>query len=99
MIELPPNWDNHAAGPLGAALALLWSKAGWRRSIALFVGGSAAAFYGSPYVAAVLGMPEGLTGLLLGLVSMSLAAKLFETLERVDLLQWAVDFRRKYLGF
>lgn len=98
MIDLPPDWDKHAAGPIGAALALLWTKTGWRRSIALLLGGSVAAYYGSPYVSVVLGMPEGLTGLILGLVSMSLAGKLFETWERVDLLQWALDLRRKWLG-
>jgi hypothetical protein len=97
-MELPPNWDNHAAGPIGAALALLWTKASWRRSIALLAGGSVAAYYGSPYAANALGMPEGLTGLVLGLVSMSVAGKLFETWERIDLVQWATDLRRKWLG-
>lgn len=98
MIELPPDWDNHAAGPVGAAIALLWSKAGWRRSVGLLLGGSAAAYYGTPWVSGVLGMPQGLTGLILGLVSMSLAAKLLETIERTDFAKWAEELRRKWLG-
>lgn len=97
-MDFPPNFENHAAGPIGAAIALLWTKAGWRRSVALLLGGSAVAYYAAPYAAGVLGMPEGLTGLLLGLVSMSVAAKLFETWDRLDLVQWAADLRRKWLG-
>lgn len=97
-MDMPPNWDTHAAGPIGAALALLWTKAGWQRSIALLVGGSAAAYYGAPYAAGILGMPEGLTGLLMGLVSMSVAGKLFETWDKLDLVQWAADLRKRWLG-
>lgn len=97
-MDIPPNWDNHAAGPIGAALALLWTWAGWRRSMALLFGGSAVAYYGTEWTAALLGMPEGLTGLILGLVSMSLAAKALETIQRVDFVKWAEDLRRKWLG-
>lgn len=97
-MDIPPNWDQHAAGPLGAALALLWTKAGWRRSIALLIGGSAVAWYGGGYAADYLGAPEGLTGFVLGLVSMAIVGKLFETWDRIDLVQWAADLRKKWLG-
>ena len=97
-MELPPNFENHVAGPIGAAIALIFTKEGWRRSVALLIGGSAVAYYASAFVSNLLGMPEGLTGLLLGFVSMALAAKLLETIGRIDFVQWALDFRKKWFG-
>lgn len=86
MIDLPPDLDQHAAGPLGAFIALLFLKAPLLRSVGLFLGGSAAAYFGGEWLALRFALPGGLAGFALGLTSMAVAAKGFETWDRLDLV-------------
>lgn len=73
----------HAPGLLGAITATLWIKDTWPRRIAYVVAGAAASHYAAPQVAGWTGTDIALAGFLVGLFSMAVAAKVFETVESV----------------
>jgi hypothetical protein len=75
--------SRHAPGVLGSLAALLWIKDTWPRRMGYVLAGSAASHYASPYAALLLNTDQGLAGFLIGLFSMAVAAKCFETIESV----------------
>lgn len=74
----------HAPGVLGSLAALLWIKDSWPRRVGYVVAGSAASHYASPMAALLLNTDQGLAGFLIGLFSMAITAKIFETIEAVQ---------------
>jgi len=78
------DWKIHAQqvapGAIGALVALGWVGGSlWQRASS-FVGGAGTAYYGSPLAATWLGASEGLSGFMLGLFGMALAARVFEAI-------------------
>ena len=72
-------------GAVGAIVALGWIKGSWPQRVIALIGGSAASYYGTGYMAAALGTDAGLTGFLIGLFGMAIASKVFEALQALDL--------------
>lgn len=88
-MDLPPEAGKALPGALGAAsaaiLAILQDPKRWATAVALVPPGVAGSWYGGPYVAHLVGMPEGLAGYMTGLFAMAAAGKLLVTLHRFDL--------------
>lgn len=83
---------------IGSAGGLLWIRGSWHRKIAIFVLGVATAYYGSDYVTGRTGIPLQLTGLLLGLFSMSIVDKVFEEWQEFQMGSLLYEFARKLLS-
>ncbi len=83
--DLPPDWPKQVSGPAGSAIALYWLKgSGWHKLIGFLIG-CVTSFLGAPHLSAFSGMDEGLAGGLLGMFGFSLIAKVFKTIEEIDL--------------
>jgi hypothetical protein len=96
--DIPPEVVKAVPGALGSLVALRWIVGTPLQRMTAVLGGSSAAYYGTPYMGNVLGTDHGLTGFLLGLFAMAIAAKIFDMLaalslsERVDrlLTRWGL---------
>lgn len=82
--DLPPELAKAMPGVIGAMVALRWIRGTAPQRLAAVLGGSAAAYYETPYMSSIMGTDAGLTGFLIGLFGMAVAAKTFEVLERLD---------------
>jgi len=80
----PFDLSKHAPGVLGSLTAMFLVKDTWPRRIGLFVAGVAAAYYGGGWTANQFGADPELAGYLVGLFSMGIAAKAYETLESIQ---------------
>lgn len=85
-------------GAIGSIGALLWINGTWPRRIAMVGLGSAASYYGSPHIAGMFGMGEGLAGFLVGLFGMSVVDSVFRTWQEMGLTSIMREFVRARLG-
>lgn len=78
------DFARHAPGLIGSVVALLWVRDTWKRSVACVGGGMASSYYVSPSVVVWTSADPSLAGFLVGLFSVAVAAKLFETIDAVQ---------------
>jgi hypothetical protein len=98
---LTPPEPNHVdlymtklAGIAGAFLSLNFVKGSWMERLIMACGGALVSLYGTPWLAVKTGLPEGLTGFLLGLFGMSICAKVWEIIQATpiaDIWKSAID--------
>lgn len=81
---IPPEVLRILPGTLGAVVALQWIVGTPMQRVTAILGGSAASYYGTGHLAEMMGTDTGLTGFLIGLFGMAVAAKCFEVLQLVD---------------
>lgn len=91
-------FEKFAPYVIGSAGGLLWIKGSWSRKIVIFVLGVATAYYGADYVTGRTGIPLQLTGLLIGLFSMSIVDKALEEWQEFQLGKLMYEFARKILS-
>lgn len=82
--DVPPEILKIVPGTVGAIVALGWIRGTWPQRVFALLGGSAASYYGTGYLAGVMGTDAGLTGFLIGLFGMAVAAKCFDVLHMMD---------------
>lgn len=84
-MDIPESLAKHIPGAIGAGSALLWAKAktGWKRLIGYFVAGTFASLYGAPVLAKSMSLDQGFAGYLVGVFSIALIAKAFETIDGI----------------
>ena len=82
--DVPPEILKAIPGTLGALVALRWIVGTPLQRITALMGGSSASYYGTGHLANMMGTDTGLTGFLIGLFGMAIAAKCFEVLQLVD---------------
>lgn len=92
--EIPPEVYKGLPGAIGAIVALRWIVGSPVQRATAVVGGTAASYYGSPWLALWAGFDHGLAGFLVGLFGMAVVAKIFDALALLD-LQRIID---KLLG-
>lgn len=83
MIEIT-NVDEVAAklaGVAGALVSMRYLQGSLSARLSMAASGSVVAYYASPSVAAWLGIPEGLSGFLIGVFGMAIVHKAWETLQ------------------
>jgi hypothetical protein len=88
------------AGVAGAFMSLTFIKGSWSERIVMAAGGAVVSLYATPWVALRTGLPEGLTGFLLGLFGMAICAKVWEVIQSTpiaDLWKSATDAISKKL--
>lgn len=74
-----------APGVIGSLTAIRYTNGPLLARITMVPSGAFLSFYAGPWVASKMGMPEGLSGFLVGLFGMVVVGKLFETWDRFDL--------------
>jgi hypothetical protein len=96
------DWHPDAAkavpGTLGAVSAVLLLRENWKRGLVMVIPSMSLAWYGGAYMASHVGMPESLSGYLLGMGGMAFIAKVMETWERFDLGGLLGKWLAKVLG-
>ncbi|CAB3742890.1 MULTISPECIES: hypothetical protein [Achromobacter] len=82
------------AGVLGAAVSMRYLHGSWTARISMAISGSLGAYYAAPYLSAVLGIPEGLTGFLVGMFGMAVVSRAWEAVQAFpipDMWQAVID--------
>lgn len=102
-MELPKEVADLAPGAIGSGVAIAFARKDLRVSVAMFVGGSAMAHFGTKWVGSTLGMTEspGLVGFLIGIFGMAAVLKVYDAIENIklsDLWDIAKDVLRKKGG-
>lgn len=102
-MDVPPEFDKAFPGALGALLAFPFLAGTLLMRLAMMAGGVAVSWWGTPHAAAWMGVvnAEGLLGFLLGLLSMSVVAKVFEILHALraeSVIGTLLDWLKKRLG-
>ena len=87
-----------AAGIGGALLSMKFLQGSWTERVFLACGGALFSFYAAPSLSRVSGMPEGLSGFLLGLFGMAVVSKGWEVLQSLPLGQDIREWYRKKMG-
>jgi hypothetical protein len=86
MLELDA-WLTKLAGVLGACASLAFLRGAWSERILMAIGGAIVSYYASPWMSARTGLPEGLSGFLLGLFGMAVCAKVWEVLHQLPIAE------------
>lgn len=97
-MDFPPEAQKVLPGAIGAISALALLRDQWKLGLVMVLPGVALSYYASEAVAKSLGLPEGLSGFLLGLCGMSVVARLFDTWNKLDLGTLVKAALRKWLG-
>jgi hypothetical protein len=82
--EIPPELIKALPGTIGSIVALRWISGSPLQRITAVCGGAGGAYYGTPYLGATMGTDLGLTGFLIGLFGMAIAAKCFEVIALIN---------------
>lgn len=82
---------------IGSAGALLWLDGSYKRRIGLFVLGAFLGVYAGRYISQVYGFPDEMSAFVIGLFGMSIADKLFKTIEQTNLSEIILTFFRRFL--
>src|SRR5690606_5682192 len=83
MIDLT-NVDTLAAklaGVAGAAVSMRYLQGSWPARLSMAASGALISYYAAPHLALRLGIPEGLTGFLLGLFGMAIVSRGWEAVQ------------------
>lgn len=101
---LPDSIDVYAtklAGFAGAFISLKFIQGSWPERIVMAVGGSFFSFYASPWASIKTGLPEGLSGFLLGLFGMAICAKMWEGIQAMPIAEFwnaAIERFKRFMG-
>lgn len=77
---------------------MMWIQGSWKRKLGLFAFGGVLAWYASGWLSVVTGIPEGFSGLLLGMFGMSIVDSLFRGWEALNLSALLREYVRQKLG-
>lgn len=89
------------AGVAGALVSMRFLQGTWPQRISTAVCGALISFYAAPYVSIRVGIPEGLSGFLLGLFGMAIASRLWEWVQTTPIAgvwQIVIDWLKKRAG-
>ena len=75
------------AGVVGACISLKFINGTWPERVIMAIGGSAVSYYASPYAAQKAGLPEGLSGFLIGVFGMAICAKGWEAIQATPIAE------------
>lgn len=76
------------AGVAGALVSMQFLKGPWPTRLAMATAGALLSYYASAYVSVKTGLPEGLSGFLLGFFGMAVVSKAWEWLQVAPLGEW-----------
>ena len=69
------------AGVAGALVSMRFLQGSWPVRLSMAVSGAALAYYASPWISMKLGLPEGLTGFLVGFFGIAVVSKGWEVVQ------------------
>lgn len=83
------------AGLAGAVVSMRFLQGSLKERAFLAASGMVFSFYASPFMSKISGLPEGLSGFLLGLFGMALVSKAWEVIQTLPLGVLVIDALRK----
>ena len=89
------------AGVAGALVSMRFLQGTWPQRISTAICGALISFYAAPYISIRVGIPEGLSGFLLGLFGMAIASRLWEWVQTTPVAgvwQIIIDWLKKRAG-
>lgn len=89
------------AGVAGALVSMRFLQGTWPQRVSTAICGALISFYAAPYVAGRVGIPEGLSGFLMGLFGMAIASRLWEWVQTTPIAgvwQIVIDWLKKRAG-
>lgn len=101
--EFTKHASEHAPSLLGSLTALLlkWKALrgySWPEVVGMGLAGWAAAAITAEWLSSVLHMPQGVVGYLVGMLSMAIAAKVFELIDVLNIGPLVMEWIRKRMG-
>lgn len=94
--QLHPEIIKAIPGTVGAIVALRWISGPPLQRIFSLIGGIGASYYGSGYVAKMMGGDAGLAGFMIGLFGMAAASKVFDGLAALNPKEFIDRVLRKF---
>lgn len=94
--SLPAEVAKVAPGFIGSLVALRWINGSPIQKIGAVIGGSSGSYYGSEYLAGLLGIHFGFFAWLFGLFGMAIAHKLIEGINKFDLSEKFNNFLKRF---
>ena len=95
MSDIDPTYITKLAGIAGAGLSLAYMKGPLYERLTNAVGGAVVSLYATEWATAKTGLPEGLTGFLLGLFGMAICAKIWEVIQQTPIAEvWSALLKR-----
>lgn len=76
------------AGVAGALVSMQFLQGAWPTRLAMASAGALLSYYAAAYVSGRTGLPEGLSGFLLGFFGMAVVSKLWDWLQSAPLGEW-----------
>lgn len=104
MADITISFDGLAAklaGVAGAVVSMRFVQGTWIERLFMAIGGATLSYFAAPYLAAKSGLPEGLSGFLLGLFGMAVASRIWEWIQTTPITEvWgiALNWLRRKLG-
>lgn len=89
------------AGVFGAVVSMRFLQGSWLSRASMAFGGALCSYFAAPYVAQRVGIPEGLSGFLLGLFGMAIISRAWEWVQSTPVAafwQIVLDGLKKKLG-
>lgn len=73
------------AGVAGALVSMRYLQGSWPARLSMAASGALISYYAAPHLAMRLGIPEGLTGFLLGLFGMAIVSRAWEAVQSLPI--------------
>jgi hypothetical protein len=89
------------AGVFGAVVSMRFLQGSWLSRTSMACGGALCSYFAAPYVAQRVGIPEGLSGFLLGLFGMAIISRAWEWVQSTPVAafwQIILDWLKKRAG-
>jgi hypothetical protein len=94
-------WAAKLAGVAGAVVSMRFLQGTWPERVFMALSGAVLSYFATPFLSARIGLPEGLTGFLLGLFGMAITSRAWEWVQTTPvgaLWQIALDWLQRRSG-
>lgn len=78
-------WAAKLAGVAGAAISMRFLQGSPLARVSMAISGSLVSYYAAPHIAQLTGMPDGLTGFLLGVFGMAVVSRMWQWVEQAPI--------------
>jgi hypothetical protein len=76
--------NRHLPGVAGALVSMKFVKGSVTEKLLMAAGGAVVSYFATDYVSTTLGLPQGITGFLIGLFGMSILSRLWEWFQATE---------------
>lgn len=96
--DFPPEASKLGASFTGSLVSLTWLPGGCWLKVQMLLAGTALSWYATDPIAGWAKMNVGTTGFFLGVFGMALVAKVFEIIQKIEIVNTFSEWARKAIG-